>query len=60
MTAFYVSNVESYLQRNGRWQAFCANVAALPLDDASIFIRPSGRARAFSPMAAETAGCAVP
>jgi hypothetical protein len=60
VTAFYVSNVESYLQRSGRWQAFCANVASLPLDDASIFIRPSGRARAFSSMAAETAGCAVP
>jgi hypothetical protein len=59
VTAFYVSNVETYLQRNGRLQAFCANVAALPLDEASTFIRPSGRARAFSPMAAETAGCAV-
>jgi hypothetical protein len=59
VTAFYISNVESYLRRNGRWHAFCANVAALPLDPQSTFVRPSGRLRAFSPMAAETAGCAV-
>lgn len=40
--AFYVSNVESYLWRDGSWPAFCANVAMMPLDDASVFIRPSG------------------
>ena len=45
VTAFYVSNVESYLTRGGLWQAFCANVATLPLDDASVFIRPSGLGR---------------
>ena len=39
--AFYLSNVESYLQRSGTWNAFCANVATFPLDDASLFIRPS-------------------
>ena len=56
--AFYVSNVEQYLQRNGRWDAFCANVAALPLDAQSTFIRPGGGpSRTFSPMAAETVGC---
>jgi len=38
--AFYVSNVESYLQRNGVWQNFCGNVATMPLDDTSVFIRP--------------------
>jgi hypothetical protein len=59
VTAFYVSNVEMYLQRNGVWRAFCANVAALPLDEASTFIRPgSGRSRDFGAMEAETAGCA--
>ena len=42
VTAFYVSNVESYLARNGVWPVFCANVATMPLDDASSFIRPSG------------------
>jgi len=40
VSAFYVSNVESYLQRNGVWPAFCGNVASMPLDDTSIFIRP--------------------
>jgi len=44
VSAFYVSNVESYLVRDGSWPAFCANVATLPLDDQSVFIRPSGAA----------------
>lgn len=56
--AFYVSNVEQYLQRNGKWPAFCANVAALPLDRDSIFIRPNRFGSPFSPMQAETAACA--
>jgi hypothetical protein len=47
--AFYVSNVEDYLglalvPANGDWQDFCRNVAALPLDDRSVFIRPLGLA----------------
>ncbi|HJR58745.1 MAG TPA: hypothetical protein VJ813_05095 [Vicinamibacterales bacterium] len=37
--AFYLSNVEQYLDQQGLWPAFCANVAALPLDDQSTFIR---------------------
>jgi hypothetical protein len=37
--AFYVSNVEQYLSREGGIDEFCANVAALPLDDSSTFIR---------------------
>jgi hypothetical protein len=41
VTAFYVSNVEGYLRRDGSWPAFCSNVAAMPLDAASMFIRPS-------------------
>jgi len=41
VTAFYVSNVEQYLRGDGIWPQFCANVATLPLDDASVFIRPS-------------------
>ena len=57
VTAFYVSNVEDYLERNGVWNAFCANVAMLPVDRASIFIRPN-RGGSFSPIAAETAACA--
>jgi hypothetical protein len=42
--AFYVSNVETYLWRDGKWPAFCASVAALPTDAASVFIRSSGPA----------------
>jgi hypothetical protein len=58
VTAFYVSNVESYLHRNGVWPAFCANVATLPLDASSLFIRPgNGRLGSLSGMAAETARC---
>ncbi len=56
--AFYVSNVEQYLERNGVWPAFCANAAALPLDRASIFIRPGRGGSSFTPIAVETAGCA--
>jgi hypothetical protein len=37
--AFYLSNVEQYLGREGRWQLFCENVASLPVDHASSFIR---------------------
>ena len=57
VTAFYVSNVESYLQRNGVWELFCANVASAAARRESVFIRPGGRRNAFSPMAAETSRC---
>jgi hypothetical protein len=39
VAVFYVSNVEEYLRQDGVLPAFCANVAALPLDEASTFIR---------------------
>ena len=39
VSAFYLSNVEQYLQRNGTTNKFLCNVAALPLDDQSTFIR---------------------
>ena len=39
VSAFYLSNVEQYLRQDGLWNAFCGNVAALPLDDTSRFIR---------------------
>jgi len=39
VSAFYLSNVEEYLVQGGVWRDFCANVATLPLDDASTFIR---------------------
>lgn len=37
--AYYVSNVEQYLAREGVLERFCGNVAALPVDDSSTFIR---------------------
>jgi hypothetical protein len=37
-----LSNVEQYLRQDNLWQRFCENVATLPLDDASVFIRPGG------------------
>ncbi len=40
LNAFYVSNVEYYLFAGGTSSRFYANVAALPLDSSSIFIRP--------------------
>lgn len=40
VTAFYTSNVEMYLfQQADDWQKFYANVASLPLDGSSTFIR---------------------
>ncbi len=38
--AFYVSTVEPYLKRAGTFETFCESVATLPMNDASIFIRP--------------------
>ena len=55
--AFYVSNVEMYLQRNGVWATFCANAASLPTNADSIFIRPGRGASWFGSMAAETSSC---
>jgi hypothetical protein len=34
--AFYISNVEDYIRA---WQQYEANIAALPLDSSSVFIR---------------------
>ena len=48
VSAFYISNVEQYLfgnssdketDRNGGFRAFYANVASLPIDERSVFIR---------------------
>ena len=40
VTAFYVSNVEQYLFMSEAWKKFYGNVATLPLDSKSVFIRP--------------------
>jgi hypothetical protein len=40
VTAFYLSNVERYLfERRRAWRGFYTNVAVLPYDDESLFIR---------------------
>jgi len=40
LTVFYTSNVEQYLfQDDENWKQFYANVAALPVDSSSLFIR---------------------
>jgi len=39
VAAFYLSNVEQYLRQDGIWDDFCRNVASLPLDASSTFIR---------------------
>jgi hypothetical protein len=40
VSAFYVSNVEQYLFGDMKADAFYANVATLPVDSMSVFIRP--------------------
>ena len=65
--AFYLSNVEQYLVQDGLWPTFCQNVAALPLDSSSTFIRSQsgggggGRGGSFinslGAMAEETRNC---
>lgn len=64
--AYYLSNVEQYLYQDGKWDAFCRNVATLPLDDSSTFIRSQsggfgGRGGGFvnslGAISAETKGC---
>jgi hypothetical protein len=42
VSAFYLSNVEQYLSQDGKTAAFLGNVAALPLDESSTFIRSGG------------------
>lgn len=66
VSAFYVSNVEQYLFQDGKFDAFARNVATLPVDARSTFIRSvstrfgyggtmtwaDGRASALYPIAA--------
>jgi hypothetical protein len=39
VSAFYLSNVEQYLVQDGKFELFMCNVATLPLDETSSFIR---------------------
>jgi hypothetical protein len=48
VTAFYTSNVEQYLfQQGDDWQRFYNNVATLPLDSSSTFIRSLSNGSGF-------------
>jgi len=47
LRAFYVSNVEQYLFQDGKALAFYENVATIPIDSASVFIRPYSMRRGF-------------
>ena len=40
VSAFYLSNVEQYLFQDGKQKAFFDNVATLPINEKSVFIRP--------------------
>ena len=67
VSAMYLSNVEDYLNQDGIWTYFCANVAAMPLDETSTFIRSSrqgggggrggGLVNSLGSMLSETRGC---
>jgi hypothetical protein len=67
VAAFYLSNVEQYLNQEGIWGNFCANVATMPLDEQSTFIRSGqggfgfggggGLRNSLGPMLAETQAC---
>jgi hypothetical protein len=67
VSAFYLSNVEQYLRQDLLWDSFCANVAALPLDEHSTFIRSVrrgvntalgfGLSSQLGNMSAEVKGC---
>jgi hypothetical protein len=46
---FYTSNVEFYLFENGGWNRFLGNVASLPLDRDSVFIRAHFNAASNAP-----------
>ncbi|MGH7620669.1 MAG: hypothetical protein ACREPM_25940 [Gemmatimonadaceae bacterium] len=60
VSAFYVSNVEQYLDGDNKLQTFYGNVATLPVDSTSVFIRPysmrrggmGGPTRSLCPIAA--------
>ena len=69
VSAFYLSNVEQYLTQDGIWGQFCANVATMPLDETSTFIRSGQRGfgrggggglrNELGSMLTETRGCAA-
>jgi hypothetical protein len=70
VSTLYLSNVEQYLEQDSKWKVFCRNVASLPLNRSSTFIRSSNRGRGFGgfgpgfvsrlgAMADETRNCGI-
>jgi hypothetical protein len=61
VSVFYLSNVEQYLRLQRSWNTFCANVAALPLDEVSTFVRAGhgGRVARGTAMTAELGAIAA-
>jgi hypothetical protein len=72
VSAFYLSNVEQYLNMDGIWMDFCRNSLELPIDQNSQFIRsyrpgggggfggpggPGGLVQGIFPMAADLKQC---
>jgi len=60
VTAFYVSNVEEYIQSpQATWAAYCRNITALPVNASSTFIRfgRGGRGSFLGPMRSFAASC---
>ena len=53
LSAFYLSNVEQYLRQDGKYQAFCASVASMPIDDSSTFIRSQSMGGSFRSLLGE-------
>ncbi len=47
VSAFYLSNVEQYLFMDGKARAFYDNVATLPINSKSVFIRPYSMRRMY-------------
>ena len=64
VTAFYTSNVEQYLFHGDAWQRFYENVAALPINTRSTFIRAffnnQGRVFSTQPLPGGTLPGAIP
>jgi len=50
IAAFYTSNVEQYLFRNAAASEFYENVATLPIDDRSVFIRSASGRNVMDPI----------
>ncbi len=61
VSVFYLSNVEQYLRLQRTWNTFCANVAALPLEETSTFVRAGhgGRQARGTAMTAELGAMAT-